>query len=369
MNRIAQTCLLIGLAGWIAAAQPDAFAASKPSTKKPTAATAAKKRGIAENPYRGAIAVDAATGSVLFEDKADAKGYPASVLKLMDLLIILEKIQQGQLNLNDQVPASAKASKTGGSQVWLAEKESFTLDEMLYALMVQSANDAAVALAEKVAGSTEAFIDLMNQRAQQLGMTSTRFASVHGLPPSGGQEHDVTTARDLSVLCRELLKHKETLRYTSMRERPFRPDQGKKTVIMRTHNHLLGSVEGCDGLKTGYITEAGYSIAVTAQRKGRRVIAVVLGSADRKVRDAKAAELLSKGFLALPAEPVAVAAPATPKPEPIGTAQPSARTTVETKPAEQKSESRSHYGAFMALGIVAISALAAAWWMKKNHWF
>ena len=243
--------------------------------------------------------MDAATGKVLYEDQADAKGYPASVLKLMDLLIILEKIEQKQLSLQDQVPVSAKASHTGGSRVWLAEKESFTVDEMLYALMIQSANDAAVALAEKVAGSTDAFIELMNRRAKELGMNSTIFHSVHGLPPGKGQEHDVTTARDLSILCRELLKHPDTLRYTATLERPFRPNVAGKTVIMRSHNHLLGHVEGCDGLKTGYITASGYSIAITASRHGQRVIVVILDSISLKVRDAKAAELVSKGFAAL----------------------------------------------------------------------
>jgi D-alanyl-D-alanine carboxypeptidase (penicillin-binding protein 5/6) len=297
MNRMWQNAILIALAGLMLAGQAEA------ATAKP-----ARKPGIAQHPWLGAIVVDAASGQVLFEDKADVKGYPASVLKLMDLLIIIERIGQGQLSLQDQVPVSAKSAAMGGSQVWLAEKESFTLDEMLYALMVQSANDAAVALAEKVAGSTEAFVELMNQRAQALGMTGTVFHSVHGLPPSAGRQHDVTTARDLALLCRELLKHKDALRYTSTRERPFRPNAGKKMVLMRTHNHLLGSVEGCDGLKTGYIAEAGYSIAVTAQRNGRRVIAVVLGSADRKVRDAKAVELLAKGFLTAPA----AAAPAPP---------------------------------------------------------
>jgi D-alanyl-D-alanine carboxypeptidase (penicillin-binding protein 5/6) len=222
----------------------------------------------------------------------------------MDLLIILEKIEQRQLSLQDQVPVSAKAARTGGSQVWLAEKESFTLEEMLYALMVQSANDAAVALAEKVAGTTDAFVELMNKRAKLLGMTSTVFHSVHGLPPAAGQEHDVTTARDFSLLCRELLKHKDTLRYTSTRERTFRPNVANKTVIMRTHNHLLGHVEGCDGLKTGYIAQAGFSIAVTASRNGQRVIVVVLDSAERTVRDAKAAELVGKGFATLPTAPV-----------------------------------------------------------------
>jgi len=322
MNRIAQTCLLIGLAGLIAVAQPDALAASRPSSKKPAAAPGAKKRSIAQNPYLGAIVVDAATGSVLFEDKADARGYPASMLKLMDLLIILEKIERKEFTMQDQVPVSAKASHIGGSRVWLAEKESFTMDEMLYALMIQSANDVAAALAEKIAGTTDAFVELMNQRAQALRMTGTVFNSVHGLPPGAGQQHDVTTARDFALVCRELLKHKDTLRYTAARERPFRSNNPKHMVMMRTHNHLLGSVEGCDGLKTGYIREAGYSIAVTAQRKGRRVIVVVLGSADRKVRDAKAAELVAKGFLALSASP---AAPATPKPEPVPAPTPGAR--------------------------------------------
>ena len=295
--------LILGLLLLLSAGQPTAVAAATVTAKSTSAQPAAKSargKAISREPWLGAIVLDAATGKVLFEAQADAKGYPASVLKLMDLLIILEKIEQKQLTLQDQVPVSAKASHTGGSRVWLREKESFTVDEMLYALMVQSANDAAVALAEKVAGSTDGFIELMNHRAKELGMNSTVFHSVHGLPPGKGQEHDVTTARDLSILCRELLKHPDTLRYTSTRERPFRPNVTGHTVNMTTHNHLLGHVEGCDGLKTGYITASGFSIAVTAARHGQRVIAIVFDSSTLKVRDAKAAELLAKGFAALP---------------------------------------------------------------------
>jgi D-alanyl-D-alanine carboxypeptidase (penicillin-binding protein 5/6) len=306
--------LVTGLLLLLSAGQPTAEAAAAATAKSTAASPAAKSargRLIARDPWLGAIVLDAATGKVLYEDQADTKGYPASVLKLMDLLIILEKIEQKQLSLQDQVPVSAKASHTGGSRVWLKEKESFVVDEMLYALMIQSANDAAVALAEKVAGSTDAFIELMNRRAKELGMNSTTFHSVHGLPPGKGQEHDVTTARDLSILCRELLKHPDTLRYTSTRERPFRPDVAGRTVIMRTHNHLLGHVEGCDGLKTGYITVSGFSIAVTAIRHGQRVIAIVFDSTALKVRDAKAAELLAKGFAALPAAGQASAPPAS----------------------------------------------------------
>lgn len=294
-------CSLTCTLALMVAGQVAALAATQ-KTAKPSAAAPTRTRNgtIARNPYVGAIVVDAATGRVLFEDRADTKGYPASVQKLMDLLIILDKLKQGQLSLQDPVPVSAKAAKTGGSQVWLAEKETFTLEEMLYALMVQSANDAAVALAEKVAGSTDAFVDLMNQKAKELGMANTIFHSVHGLPPARGQEHDVTTARDFATLCRELLRrHPETLQYTSTRERVFRPNQGKKTVVMRTHNHLMGHVEGCDGLKTGYFAQAGFSIAVTASRHGQRVIVMVLDSPDLKTRDSHAAELVAKGFAAM----------------------------------------------------------------------
>lgn len=320
------TGLVSGFLFFVAIGLLELPAVSQTSAKStlPTASHKGAHKGtIARTPYLGAIVVEATSGKVLFEQAADVKGYPASVLKLMDLLIILEKMEHGQLSLQDQVPVSAKAAKTGGSQVWLAEKESFSLDEMLYALMVQSANDAAVALSEKVAGSTDAFVELMNRKAKELGMTSTVFHSVHGLPPAAGQAHDVTTARDLSILCRELLKHADTLRYTSTRERKFRPDAGSKTVVMRTHNHLLGHVDGCDGLKTGYIAQAGFSIAVTASRNHQRVIVVVLDSTDLQTRDSNAAALVAKGFDVLSHE--TASAPAAPTQHARSSAVPSNR--------------------------------------------
>ncbi|HZI33876.1 MAG TPA: D-alanyl-D-alanine carboxypeptidase, partial [Candidatus Binatia bacterium] len=175
--------------------------------------------------------------------------------------------------------------------------------------------DAAVALAEKVAGSTEAFVELMNQKARQLGMNNTVFHSVHGLPPARGQEHDVTTARDFSILCREIVRHPEALKYTSTREKAFRQNVPNRMVTMRTHNHLLGHVEGCDGLKTGYFAQAGFSIAVTAARHGQRVIVVILDSPDLKTRDHNAAELVAKGFAALgAANPMRTASSGSAKP-------------------------------------------------------
>lgn len=251
---------------------------------------------VARDPYVGAIVIDNAKGKVIFEDNADEKGYPASMLKLMNLLVILEKVNEGVLHLNDKVPVTAEASRMGGTQVWLKENEVFTIDELLYALIVRSANDAAVALAIHIAGSKDAFVELMNQRAEELGMKSTQFHSVHGLPPGSDQKPDVTTARDMAILSREVLKHPDALRYTSILERGFRDN----TVIMRSHNPLLKTFEGCDGLKTGYFFAAGFSIAATARRGDARVIAVVLGSTTKKIRNTKAAELLARGFLAIP---------------------------------------------------------------------
>lgn len=254
-------------------------------------------------PYMGAITIDAATGKVLFEDHADTAGYPASVQKTMTLLVILERVKQGAVRLDEPVQVTVEASKMGGSQVYLDPKESFPVEDLLYALMVQSANDAALLLAQHVGGSKEGFVDLMNQKAKAIGMKNTTFHSPHGLPPSAGQEPDVTTARDLAILGRELItKHPEALKYTGTINHPFRDGQ----LMMENHDHLLKSFPGCDGLKTGYYTKAGYSIISTASRNGARVITVVLGAEKGKnprhpnnARDEMAAQLMSKGLATL----------------------------------------------------------------------
>jgi D-alanyl-D-alanine carboxypeptidase (penicillin-binding protein 5/6) len=202
------------------------------------------------------------------------------------------------------VNVTKEAAKTGGSQVYLDPKEQFPLEDLIYALAVQSANDAAVALAVHIAGSKEGFVALMNQKALELGMKGSHFYSVHGLPPAEGQKADETTAADLAILCRELAKRPEALKYTGTKERGFRDNK----FIMRNHNHLLGEVDGCDGFKTGYFEAAGFSIATTAKRGGVRIIAIVMGSKDRKIRDAKAMELLAKGFALLPPKPAVATA-------------------------------------------------------------
>jgi len=259
---------------------------------------------ISKSPYSGAIVIDAATGKVLFEDNADARGYPASITKLMVLLVILDAVEAHHLTLGEPVRVTAKASKIGGSQVYLKENEVFSVDELLYALIIQSANDAATALAIHYAGSKDAFVELMNKRAQEIGMKDTVFRSVHGLPPSRGQLPDISTPRDIAKLCRELLKKPGALKYTSTKQRLLRADTAEPFMMM-SHNRLLKNTEGCDGLKTGYFRAAGYSIAATASKKDQRVIAVVFGAVNRRVRDANAKRMLTKGLteLAMNASP------------------------------------------------------------------
>lgn len=236
---------------------------------------------ISRNPYRGAIAVDAASGRILFSDHPDEPCIPASMVKMMDLLLVQEMIERGEARTNDMVGVSARAYNTGGSQVYLDPKESFTLEDMLYALMIQSANDAAVAIAEHVAGSCEAMVERMNARAAELGMRDTRFRSVHGLPPDAGGLHDVSTPRDMAILARELCRHPDVFRYTSADFRVFRAQTNPNHIDMRTHNPVLQSgsrIAGADGLKTGYTKAAGYSLAVSVLRGGRRVIVVTMGT-------------------------------------------------------------------------------------------
>jgi len=267
---------------------------------------------ISRDPYIGAIAIDYNTGDVLIEDGADKPGYPASMLKLIDLFIVLDRVEQGSIRLSDVVQITEESARMGGSQVYLDVREQFTVEELLYALMIQSANDAAMALAIHIGGTRDGFVRMMNEKAKELGLSPiTQFHSPHGLPPGKGQRPDMTTPRDFATLCRALiLEHPEALKYTSETFRVFREDP---LFEMRTHNRLLNKVPGCDGLKTGYFRDAGFSIAATAHRDGARVIAVVVGSKDRKVRDAKATELLSRGLL----DASRVAPPPPPPPEPV----------------------------------------------------
>ena len=256
-------------------------AASRPATSQPA--------GPATLSW---IVINAATGEELSSQEPDRPGAPASMTKMMLALLVMEAVRDGQLKLSDPVQTSRLASRMGGSQVYLKEGETFPVEDMMAALLIGSANDAAVALAERLAGSAEGAVRQMNDRAGTLKLAQTRFGSVHGLPPGPGQQGDVTTPRDMARLAQEILKFPDILRWTSTPEAPFRGG----AFILRNSNKLIGKLSGADGLKTGHFREAGYNVTTTAKRGNLRLIAVVMGAPTNKARFEEAARLLSEGF-------------------------------------------------------------------------
>ena len=243
---------------------------------------------------KASILLEALSREVLSEQNPDMKLGPASMVKTMTTYVTLKQIKDGSVGLDDQITISPRASKIGGSQVYLKEKEQFSLRELLQAVLLQSANDAATAMAEYIGGSVEGFVDFMNEEAESLGMKNTTFTTPHGLPPSKGQEPDISTPRDLSILARALIREfPETLETTKLISAGFRND----SMQMRNHNHhLLNSFAGCDGIKTGYYQKAGYGVIATAERRGVRMITVVMGCDSAKIRTEEASRLMTAGF-------------------------------------------------------------------------
>jgi len=254
--------------------------------------------------FKSAIVIDAETGLVLVAANENKRRQPASMLKMMTELIVLEHIAEGDMTLDEKVKVSAKASKMGGSQVYLKHGEVFSVEELLGALAIHSANDAAVALAEHLAGSTDAFIDLMNMRAQEMGMSDTEFHTVHGLPPGWKQKPDLTTASDLAILGRKLVQYPQALVWASTKNAPFR--DGK--FILTNPNKLVGNYRGLDGLKTGYTGPAKFCVTATAIQKGKRLISVVMGCSTDKARATETTRLLTYGFNMYKQVPVIAAA-------------------------------------------------------------
>jgi D-alanyl-D-alanine carboxypeptidase (penicillin-binding protein 5/6) len=238
--------------------------------------------------------MDAESGTILSEHEAHKRWPPASMAKMMTVLIAMERVRQGTLTLDTPVRASAWASRIGGSQVYLAEGETFPLGELLGAVMIASANDGAVAVAEHIAGSTSAFVDLMNERARALGLADTTYQSVHGLPPAKGQTADLTSAHDLAVLAHELMRFPDVMRWASTPSAGFRND----TLQMANTNHLVRTFAGATGLKTGYYHEAGFSVTASATRNDLSLIAVVLGLPTKGQCFAEAARLMNEHFAA-----------------------------------------------------------------------
>ena len=247
-------------------------------------------------PARSAILYNMTSGKILYTQNADASIPPASLTKLMTMLLTLDAVRQRKISLKTWLIVSRKAARTGGSSMHLKNGERIRLENLLYGMAVVSGNDAAVAAAEKIGGNTRHFVRLMNRKARTLGMKHTQFKNVNGLPAAGQR----TTARDMLALARAYLRsYPSALRYHSPRS--FR--HGRRT--MRATNKLLGAVPGVDGLKTGWTVASGYNIVATAERGGVRLIAVVMGGSSAARRDLAARRLLEAGFR-YPASPRSV---------------------------------------------------------------
>lgn len=229
-------------------------------------------------------------GQVLFEQNADESLQPASVTKIMTMLLAIEAIDEGRASLEDTITASAHAAEMGGTQIYLKEGETMSLDDMLKSIAVASANDAAMAVAEHFGGSEEGFVSMMNERAQELGCTGTAFVNPNGLDTDG--EKTLTTARDLAKISAELMKHERVYDYTTIWMDTVRNGE----FSLANTNKLLRQYKGMTGLKTGYTSEAGFCISATARRDGMDLIAVVMAEKDKNARNADVTAMLNYGF-------------------------------------------------------------------------
>jgi len=237
-----------------------------------------------------AVLMEAETGTVLYEKNADEALPPASVTKIMTLLLVMEAIDSGTLKWDDTVTASAHATSMGGSQIYLKEGEQMTVEDMVKSVVIASANDAAVALAEHIAGSEEVFVARMNARAKELGMNNTNFENTNGLDDTA--ENHVISARDIAIMSRELIKHKKILEYSSTWMDTVRNGE----FGLSNTNRLVRFYKGCTGLKTGSTAKAKFCISATAERDGMSLIAVIMASPSRDERNEAAKTLLDWGY-------------------------------------------------------------------------
>ena len=241
--------------------------------------------------YKGSILIENSTGKVLMEENSLEHLYPASMTKMMTLLIVMDNIDSGKIKLNDEVAISENASNMGGSQVFLNPGEKITVNNLIKSICIASANDSAVALAEYISGSEEKFVKLMNKKVKELGLNNTNFVNVHGLH----DDNHYSCPNDMAFIARELLKHKEILDYSSIYEEYLKKNDGSKIWMVNT-NKLIKYYKGLDGLKTGFTNEAGYCLTATANRHNMRLISVVMGEDTSENRSKDTVELLNYGF-------------------------------------------------------------------------
>lgn len=240
---------------------------------------------------KSAILVDNLSGKVLYEKNADEKLAPASMTKLASMLMIMEAIDNGNLKFEDKVTISEEAANMGGSQVFLQAGEVYTVYDLLKSVAIASGNDAVVALAEKIGGSQSGFIDMLNKRLKEIGATNTNFVNAHGLDAEG----HYSTARDMSIIARELLKHPKILEFTSIYEEYLEKNDGSRIWLVNT-NKLVRFYDGVDGLKTGFTKTAGYCLTATASKNNFRLISVVMGEDTSENRSSDIVKMLNYGF-------------------------------------------------------------------------
>ena len=245
---------------------------------------------LAEN-AKSAILIEASTGEILFEKNADERLVPASMTKMMSMLVIIEAIENGDLKWNQEIQVSENASSMGGSQILLETGEKMSVRDLFKGVAIASGNDAVVALAEAVAGTEDAFVQKMNDKAKELGLKNTNFKNPHGLDTA----NHYSSARDMSLIAKELVKHEKVLEFTSVYEDYLRENTDRKIWLVNT-NKLVRFYDGVDGLKTGFTEGAGYCLTATAKKDGMRVIAVVMGEADSKMRNQEVSEMLDYAF-------------------------------------------------------------------------
>lgn len=381
--------------------------AKKPAATQPPAAPVQSQ--FRRLPYVGAIAADAESGRVVFSDNADRKAYPASVTKMMTALLVLEDVEKGKYKLSDRATASVRATFEQPSGVGIKPDQSMTIDDLLMALMVRSANDAAVVLAENATGGDLlAFIARMNGRAAELGMSNTKYDSPNGLPPYDAKRrpkkwrhgYDYSTAADILKLAREVVRHPQIFKYTSTKVAEVTDGSGKplksvnhNNILVKDKQKILNAegVSEVDGLKTGYIDAGGSSIALTAKRNGRRAVVVVLGSASTKDRDANARSLMVRALntisgpsgktaapVSAPAEKTAIKAepPSVPATSSVKVEPPPANSSTPVDeppvpaPVETAKRGSTAWGWIIIGGAVLTGGAAyAAWsWLgRSNH--
>lgn len=240
---------------------------------------------------KSAILIDPDSKKILYEKNIYDEVSVASLTKMMGLIIIFEKIDAGEIKYTDKVIASSNAASMGGSQIWLSPGEELTVDELLKGIIMASANDGIVAMAEYVAGDEENFVKMMNEKAKELNLVHTNFVNPTGLDEKG----HYSSAYDMAIIASELMKHTDVFKYTTIYEDYLRKNTNNKFWLVNT-NKLLKSYKGVDGLKTGMTDDAGYCMAVTAIRNNMRILAIVLGEKEGKVRNKETMDLLDYGF-------------------------------------------------------------------------